>query len=123
MHPGWNARLKTVLDIVVNAQTGFDQVLEVTDDLICIFVVKPLQFGDIFEFVEIFLEFRIEVKEHFQVEPQCLQKFHLRDLVSIGSSLLHLLELLTQSLVELRHLLLVVFGKVCLLLLDDIGHF
>ena len=123
MHSGWDARLKTVFDVVVDAQTRLDQILEVSDDLVRVFVVKPLQFGDVFEFVEELLEFSIEVKEHFEVMPQGLQQLTFWKFVGIGSCLLHLAEFLTESLVELRHLLFVILGETSLLLVDHVGHF
>lgn len=123
MHSGWDARLKTVFDVVVDAQARVDQILEVSDDLVRVFVVKPLQFGDVFKFIEELLEFSIEVKEHFEVVPQGLQQLTFRKFVRIGGSLLHLAKLLTESLVELWHLLLVIFGETSLLLDDHVGHF
>ena len=85
--------------------------------------MKPLQFGDVFEFVKELLEFSIEIKEHFEVVPQGLQQLTFWKFVGIGSSLLHLAEFLTESLVELRHLLLVILGETSLLLIDHVGHF
>ena len=123
MHSGWDARLKTVLDVVVDAQTGLNQVFEVTDDLICVLVIQSLQFGIVFKFVEELLEFRVEVKEHFHVMAQRLQQLRLGNVVSVRSGLLHLAELLTESLVELRHLLVVVLRKTDLLLVDHFSHF
>jgi hypothetical protein len=54
--------------------------------------------------------------------PQGLQQLTLRKFVRIGGSLLHLAKLLTESLVELRHLLVVVFRKTDLLLVDHFSH-
>lgn len=39
-----NSRMETVLDVVVHSKVCFDQVREVFDDLVLVFVEKSLQF-------------------------------------------------------------------------------
>ena len=120
MHARGNTRLEAILDIVINSQIGVDQIIEIADDFACIFIQQSLQFAYIFEFVEELFKLGVEVLEDGQVVPKGHSELLLVHVLSINSGLLHLHELLTESLVELRHLLLVVFAEAGLLLFDDL---
>lgn len=119
----WHTWLETVLDVVVDSQVGVDQIIEIADNFARIFIQQSLQFADIFKFVEELLELSVEVLENCKVVSQDGRKFFLVHIFSVNSRFLHLDKLLTESLVELRNFLLVIFAEAGLLLLDDLVHF
>lgn len=120
MHSARHTGLEAVLHVVVDAQVALDQVCELLDDLRAIFVKEPLELGNILELVEMLLEFGVKVLENAQVLVKDLDELVGLHLVRVVRGRLQLVVLLTQPLVELGHLLLVVFGEGGLLLVDDL---
>ena len=58
---------KATLDVVIESQTLFDKLVEVTEDFVRVFVEQSLEFGHLFIIIEIFLVFSIKVFEHRQI--------------------------------------------------------
>ena len=61
MNSPWGSSLETILNVIVNSKISFNQVSKIFSDFICIFIKKPLKFGDIFKFIEVFFKLGIKI--------------------------------------------------------------
>lgn len=48
--------METILDVVVYTKIGLNKVRKVLDDFSLVLVQKSLQFGNVFEFIEVLFE-------------------------------------------------------------------
>jgi hypothetical protein len=82
-----------------------------------------LQLGNILEFIEVLLEFGIEVQKYLVILVEDFKKFILSDLISNGCGLLELTVLVAESLIESGDLDLIIIDERLLLLEDNLIKF
>jgi hypothetical protein len=115
----WYTWLKAILYVVVYSQICLDEIGEVLDDLISIFIKESLQFRDILKLIKVFFKFSIEIQENSVVLIKDLHKFFIADLVWEACCLLQLSIFLTETIIKVRNLGFVIFFKWGLLFLDN----
>ena len=68
-------RPKAALDIVVDPEIPLDKVVEITDDLVGVFVEQPLELAHLLIIIEVLLVLGVQLIENGMVVPQSLDQF------------------------------------------------
>lgn len=123
MNSAWHSRLETVLHVIVNPQIAFNEIGKLSDYLLPILIQQSLKLRDIFEFIEVFFKFCIQVLKYSDILLKNFQQLIMTHLVRVVCRCLELIILLTKPLVKLRHLLLIILAEGGVLLCDDFVYF
>lgn len=97
-------RAETALDVVVNAEVPFDQVVEVVDDFVGVLVEQSLELAHLFIVVKVLFVLGIKLFEDEVVVLERLDQLFLASLLGQCGCLLQLIVLLGEALVELGKL-------------------
>ena len=94
-------RSEAALDVVVHAKIALDDIGEVTDNLVGVLVEEALELGHFLVVVEIFLVLSVELDKNALEVLQGLDQLLSAPLLGQVGSLLELVVLLLQAVVEL----------------------